>query len=306
MKSTLLATAAAVGLLALPQAALAAPPPDRGFVEGSVGFGWTNEDFNRPNPSEFDDPTNYGAKARWLLPLSQPIHLQGDVFFEQSDNIFNGKFAKQDSTLFGAAVHIIHPMEHGRVGVVGSLYDLDATGSFGKNGQASVNYGLAAFEGQYLLDHWTAFGQGGWFGDVSNCDGREGCVHNGVFLRGAATYFFTPNASLGFDGNLFWGDDEFRGAVSGGTAQLEGEYRFTDSCFSGFVDLKYEREDVDFANGTAGEDTTSLSFGIRMYVDSMTLQDFSQNGSSMNTPTFHHQLATEGPLQAEAFINGLP
>jgi hypothetical protein len=304
MKSTLLATAAAVGLLAMPQAALAAPP-DKGFVEASVGFGWTDEDFNRSNADVFDDPTNYGAKTRWLLPLSEPIHLQGDLFFEQSDSIFNGKFSKQDSTLFGGTAHIIHPMSHGRVGVAGSIYNLSATTPFG-DFQTDVDYGLVALEGQYFLDHITFFGQGGWFGDVSGCDGMEGCVHNGVFLRGNATYFFTPNASLGFDGNLFWGDDEHRGAVSGGTAAVEGEYRFTDSRFSGFVNLKYEREDVDVFLGTAGEDTTSVTFGFRMYLDTDSLIAFSQEGPSMNTPTFHHQLNLEGVLQGEAWEDGAP
>ena len=71
MKSTLLATAAAVGLLALPNAAFASPP-DRGFVEANVGFGWTDEDF-QDTWSPFDDPFSYGAKTRWLFPLSQPV-----------------------------------------------------------------------------------------------------------------------------------------------------------------------------------------------------------------------------------------
>jgi hypothetical protein len=221
------------------------------------------------------------------------------------DSVFNGKWSQDDSTLFGATAHIIHPMGHGRVGVAGSIFNLDAfSPGFSNGGHASVDYGLVALEGQYFLDHWTFFGQGGWFGDIMGCDGREGCVHNGVFFRANGSYFFTPNAALNFDGNLFWGDDERRGTVSGGTARLEGEYRFTDSCFSGFVGLKYEREDVDVFLGTAGQNTTTIDLGIRMYIDSMTLFDFSQNGSSMNTPTFHHALTTEGTIQEQAFFNG--
>ncbi|MBI1212140.1 MAG: hypothetical protein GC190_11805 [Alphaproteobacteria bacterium] len=302
MKSTLLATAAAVGLLAVPQAAFASPP-DRGFFEANIGFGWTDEDFSRPNASIFDDPTNYGAKTRWLFPLSDPVHFQTDVFFEQSDSVFNGKFAKQDSTLFGGTAHLIHPMEHGRIGAAGSLFSLDAfsPGFSYPTYRSSVEYGLAALEGQYFLEHWTFFGQGGWFGDIAGCDGVEGCVHNGVFFRGNAAYFFTPNASLSFDGNLFWGDDERIGSVSGGTAQLEGEYRLEDSRFAGFVNLKYAREDVDVFSGTAGEDNTTLSLGFRMYLDSFSLFDFSQRGPSMNTPNFHHELTTEGQLQYEAW-----
>lgn len=306
MKSTLLATVSAVGLLALSQAALASPP-DRGFVEANLGFGWTDSDhFFRGDP--FDDPFSFGAKTRWLFPLSEPIQVQGDLFAERLDNIFDsGVWGQEDSTTFGGTAHVIHPMQNGRVGIAGSLYSVDAFSPFlGPGGHANVDYALVALEGQYNLDHWTFFGQGGWFGDIRGCDGREGCVHDGVFFRGNAMYFFAPNTSLAFDGKLFWADDELFGSVSGGTARLEGEYRFTDSMYSGFVAVEYEREDVDVGFGTAGQDTTSINAGLRIYFDSATVQEFVQKGSWMNTPTFHHELATEGTLQTQAFINGVP
>lgn len=305
MKSTLLATVSAVGLLALSQAALASPP-DRGFVEANIGFGWTDSDHFTNDA--FDDPFSFGAKTRWLFPLSEPIHVQGDLFAERLDNVFpSGFWGQEDSTLYGGTAHVIHPMQNGRVGIAGSLYSVEAFGPFiGKGGHTTARYGLVALEGQYNLDRWSFFGQGGWFGDVTGCDGREGCVHDGVFFRGNAMYFFTPNASLSFDGKLYWADDEFFGSVSGGTARLEGEYRFTDSMYSGFVALDYEREDVDAGFGTAGQDTTSLNLGLRIYFDSASVQDFVQKGSWMNTPTFHHELAVEGTLQEQAFINGIP
>jgi len=304
MKSTLLATAAAVGLLAVPHAAFASPP-DRGFVEANIGFGWTDEDSFDGNWRPFDDPFDFGAKTRWLFPLSERVHIQGDLFAERLNSVFHGGeggFPQEDSSLLGGTVHVIHPMDNGRVGVAGSLYSLDAVGPFvGKGAHANVDYGLVALEGQYFLDRWTFFGQGGWFGDVAGCDGREGCVHDGVFFRANASYFFTPNSALTFDGNLLWGDDEVFGDVSGGTARLEGEYKFTDSCFSGFVGLSYEHEEVDVALGSAGEDTTTLDLGIRIYLDQSSLMDHSQKGPSMNTPTFHHMLTSEGTLQIQAF-----
>lgn len=309
MKSTLLATAAAVGLLAAPHAAFAAAP-DRGFVEVSLAFGSSDDDNNSGN-TWFDDPFSYGARTQWLFPLSEPVHIQTDVFFEQSDDIFAGKAWRPgnstDSQLFGATAHIIHPMEHGRVAVAGSLFALDAHApNFGPPSyNEGVDYGLVALGGQYFLDHMTLFAQGGWFGVVA-CDGSEGCVQNGVFFRAKGTYFFTPNSSLGFDGTIFWGDDEYAGDLHGGTAAVEGEYRFDDSRFSGFANVNYAREEADLGFGTGGRDTWTLNIGARLYLDSMSLIDFSQAGPSMNTPTFHHALAVEGALNTEATIGASP
>jgi hypothetical protein len=306
MKSTLLATAAAVGLLALPHAALASPP-DRGFVEANIGFGWTEEDF-QDNWPPFDDPFTYGAKTRWLFPLSQPVHFQADLFAEHIDNIFDTSESisgRDDSTLLGASAHLIHPMGHGRVGVAGSVFELEAFSYDFYQGHTTANYGLVALEGQYFLDHWTLFGQGGWFGNL-NCSGSEGCVSDAVFFRANATYFFSPNTAINFDGQLFWGDDAARGEVSGGSAQVEGEHRFTDSGFAGFVNLNYEREEVDVYGSEAGEDTVTLNLGIRLYLDTGSLIDFSREGASMNTPTFHHALSSEGTLQLDAFSNAVP
>jgi hypothetical protein len=307
MKSTLLATAAAVGLVALPQTAFASPP-DRGMFEANIGFGWTDDNFS--NVPSLDDAFAYGGKTRWLLPLSEPLHIQGDLFVEQLDNVFGSNTwsgGEDDSTLFGASVHMLHPMDNGRIGVAGSLFSLDAYGPFiGKGQHSNVDYGLVALEGQYNLREWTLVAQGGWFGNVRGCDSSEGCVHNGVFFRANATYFFTQNTSLSLDGNLFWGDDEGFGDVSGGTLRLEGQYKFTDSCFAAFVALDHEEEEVDVLFASAEQDTTQLQLGIRLFLDSETGQEFSQKGPSLNTPTFHHLLTVEGALQAEAFSNAVP
>ena len=305
MKSKLLATAAAVGLLVLPQAALASAP-DMGMVEMNLGFGWTSDNITDWAP--FDDPVTFGGKTRWLFPLSQSVQVQGDLFAEQIDSQFNGGEngleSHTDSTLFGGTAHVIHPMEHARVGVAGSIYNVDVFSPFrGKSSDyKGVNYGLVAVEGQYFTEHWTLFGQGGWFGDLTGCHGAEGCVHNGVFVRANATYFFSPNMTVNVDGNLFWGDDEARGTMSGGTARIEGEYKFADSPFSGFVGLTYEQETVDVFSDSASQDTTTIDFGVRMYLDQMTLFDFSPKGPSMNTPTFHHALTSEGVLEDDAFF----
>jgi len=307
MKSTLLATAAVVGLLAAPQFAFASPP-DRGYVEVNLAFGWSEED-NDNNNTWFDDPFSYGARTQWLFPISEPVHIQGDLFFQQSDDIFLGKRwnGSGDSQLFGAAAHIIHPMSNGRIGAAGSLFSLDAHAPNFRNSSSEqgIDYGLAALEGQYFLDHMTLFAQGGWFGVVT-CDGSEGCVQNGAFVRASAVYFFTPNSSLSLDGNLFWGDDVWQGTIHGSAATLEGEYRFVESRFSGFANVNFAREEAGFRFGEAGRETWTLAIGARMYLDSMSLIEFSQAGPSMNTPNFHHALAVEGALNTEAVFDGAP
>jgi len=77
MRSTLLATVAAVGLIAAPQAAFAAAP-DKGYVELRLGFGSTDEDWRDSGDTFFDDPFDWGARTGWLFPLSQPVHIQAD------------------------------------------------------------------------------------------------------------------------------------------------------------------------------------------------------------------------------------
>ncbi len=308
MKSTLLATASIAGLLALPLAALASAP-DMGMVQLNIGQGWTNDNF--PGGGPFDDPISYGARTQWLFPLSQPVELQADLFAEGMNNIVHGGegFGERDSALYGGTAHVIHPMEHARVGVAGSIYTVDSWTPFvGKHGHDSVRYGLVALEGQYFTDHWTLFGQGGWFGDINGCvgfEGPEGCVHNGVFVRAKPTYFFSSNMAVSVDGQLFWGDDEFLGTVQGGSVRAEGEYKFTDSPFSGFVGVKYEATTVDVFAAHASENTTTVDIGVRMLLDQKSIFDFSQTGPSMDTPTFHHELASEGILQLDAAERGL-
>jgi len=299
MKSTLLATAAALGLFALTQTALA-DPPNTGMVQVNLGAGWADGSvFGGSDP--LDDPVVYGARTQWLFPLSKPVQVQADLFVEQIDSVLDSNaWPKTDSTMFGATAHLIHPTEHGRLGLAGSIYDVEVFSPFFGSGENGVEYGLVALEGQYFVEKWTLFAQGGWFGDMSSCDLFIGCVTDGAFLRASATYFFSPNTTLGFDGNLFWGDDEFFGTVRGGTARLEGEHKFESSRFSAFLGVAYEQEEVDVGAFSSDEETVTVDIGLRAYLDQMTLFDFSQEGPSMNTPTFHHALASEGILDFEA------
>ena len=76
------------------------------------GAGWADDE----NFNNADDPTYYGINAKGYWPLSQPIHLQIDLFAEQTDNLLRGFSATTDSTAYGAAMHLVHPYnDHLRV-----------------------------------------------------------------------------------------------------------------------------------------------------------------------------------------------
>ena len=296
MKSTLLATVA-LGALALSTPALASAP-DTGMVQVNIGFGWTDDDINTGGGDIFDDPFNYGGRTQWLFPLSKPIAVQGDLFIDQMDNVFDSGFAPNtDSTLYGGALHLIHPMDDSRLGVAASLFNVDAFGPAFGSGQKGVDYALVAFEAQFFTPQMTWFGQGGWFSDISGCDGLPGCITDGFFLRGSATYFLSKNTALSFDANVAFGDDEFLGNVESQAARLEAEHKFDSSSFAAFVGVSYEHEQVDTFFGSTDENTVTIDLGLRAYIDQLTLFDFSQDGPSMSTPNFHHALASEGALE---------
>jgi hypothetical protein len=232
------------------------------MVQANLGFGWTDGSNFGVDP--FDDPFSYGARTQWLFDLSKPIQVQGDLFAEQIDNVLSDNFwPSTDSTMFGAAVHLIHPTDSGRLGVAGSIYSVDAFSPFFGGGDNGATYALVALEGQLFTDHMTLMAQGGGFSDIAGCQGLGGCVQDGFFLRGNASYFFSPHTALTFDGNLFWGDDEFFGSVRGGTARLEGEHKFDSSRYSAFVGVSYEQEDVDVGPNSASEETVTLDLGLR-------------------------------------------
>jgi hypothetical protein len=299
MKSTLLATVA-LGALALPLTALASPP-DSGMVQANIGFGWVDDNINVGPGDPFDDTFNYGGRTQWMFPLSKPITVQGDLFIDQMNSVLDSNFwPKTDSTLYGATAHLIHPMDSGRLGVAGSLFNVDVFSPAFGSGQKGVDYALVALEGQLFTPNWTLMAQGGWFSDINGCTGVPGCMQDGYFLRGGATYFLSKNTDIAFDGSVYFADDEFTGTVEGETARIEAEHKFDNSSFSAFVGVSYDREQVDTFFASSEEDRVTLDLGFRAYIDQMTLFDFSQDGPSLNTPTFHHGIAAEGILDITA------
>jgi len=296
MKSTLLATVA-LGALALPLTAYASAP-DTGMVQVNMGFGWVDDNVNTGGGDAFDDPFNYGGRTQWLFPLSKPIVVQGDLFIDQMNSVLdNNAWPQTDSTLFGATAHLIHPMENSRIGVAASLFNVDVFSPAFASGDAGVDYALVALEWQFFTDQWTLLAQGGLFSDIDGCDALPGCMTDGFYLRAGATYFLSKNTDIAFDGNVFFADDEFFGNVEGQTARLEVEHKFDSSSFSAFAGISYEHEQVDTFFATADENTVTVDLGFRAYIDQMTLFDFSQDGPSLNTPTFHRAIASEGILE---------
>lgn len=234
-----------------------------------------------------DDPTVYGGKAKGLWPLSDQVHLQVDLFAEEQSDVIRNWAApgSRDASLFGGAVHLLHPFENrARFGVVGSIWDTDVFGPFG-SGQANATFGLAAVEGQFFGTDWTVMGQAGAF-TAFECDsGGEGCdtaLEDGQFIRGEVRYFLRDNTVLSLEASRMWGgrEDDIFGSKSMDYGQwiLEAEHRFESSQFSIFGNVSHENFDTVKATG--------VMVGVKFYLDQASLRSNDRSGAELDTPTF--------------------
>lgn len=296
-KLALFSSASAIGLFALAGPAIA-DANMTGVGKLYLGSGTTDA-----ATSIVDDPFIYGGSAKGYWPLSPDVHLQVDLFAEQSDNVMRSTYwAETDATTFGAAVHLLHPFEkRARFGVAGSVWNNEEF-RFSSDGAQESTYGLVALEGQFFGTDWTVTGQAGIFSRFS-CpnDGGEGCggLDDGTFVRGKVRYYLSDNTAFSLDAAQMWGngDDDFFSGKSMNTSKwnLEAEHKFEGSDFSGFIALSHEHLESDgFFGATANTQTVSL--GVKFYLDQPTLRSNDQTGAELDTPTFSHPLQIIAPI----------
>lgn len=312
MKARLYSTASAVALFALAGPA-AADANFSGVGQLYVGGGTAESTFFIGDL--YADPFFYGGKAQGYWTLSPEVHLQADLFAQHTDDIFEGGEASSetDSTRFGGALHLLHPLENrARFGVAASIWDTDVgvlndVTAFLGGGDAT--FGLLALEGQFFIENFTFSGQVGIFTSFS-CDGLgfgcAGVIEDGTYLRGKVRYFLNDNTQLSLEGLQMWGgvdDDVFSGkSVRANSSHwtLEAEHRFRDSPFSGFVALSHQNDEIN-SFLTSSTDTQTVSVGVKFYLDQASLKTNDRSGAALDTPQFGN--AIEGSAGGAFFVS---
>ncbi len=298
MRFHLLSTVCGVALLAGASPA-SAGKDFSGVVQLNVGAGSTDTSLVSFY-GELDDPLVIEGKAKGIWPLSDEIHLQADLFAQDTDNIIKDA-THESASAYGAAIHLLHPFENrARLGVAGSIWSNEHL--IGGDISDRATYGLAAVEGQFFGTDWTLTGQAGLFSQMQ-CDNIcGGTLEDGTYIRGKVRYFLHDNTSLSLATTQMWGslndDDGFFGgkSVTSNFSQwmLEGEHRFADSSFSGTFAVSHERTEVDLFETSA--DTNTVWLGLRFYYDQPTLRSHDRSGAELDTPTFGNSVESVASL----------
>ncbi|MEQ1866796.1 MAG: hypothetical protein ABL996_19335 [Micropepsaceae bacterium] len=247
-----------------------------------------------------DDPFSFGGTAKGYWPLSPDVHLQVDLFADRAEDIARDFSSDgQDTNTFGAAAHLLHPLDkRARLGVAGSIWSNDLFLPAG-DGKADVTFGLIAVEGQFFGTDWTVTGQAGLFSAFSCDAGGESCsgdLEDGTYIRGKVRYYLNDNTALSVEATQMWGsfsDDIFDGKnLKTALWTVEGEHKFQDSQFSGFISLSHENSEVFFVDA----DTSTVSLGVKFYLDQPTLRSNDQTGAELDTPQFGNAIESAGIL----------
>ena len=296
MRLTLLSSASALALAAAVGQAQAAPDFTGVLqVYGGVG-GSSDHDFFIGS----DDPYFFGGTAKGYWPLSPDVHVQIDLFAQQTDNVVDN-WPSTDATVYGASMHWLHPIgDTWRVGVAGSIWYNEAFDLPPPGGQEGVTYGLAALEVQYFGRYWSLEGQVGYFADVA-CGNCFLELTDGEFIRGKARYYFSENTALTAHAMEMWGSTDdmvfTNKSLHATTLGLQAEHKFDGSPYSGFLGVTYERDAIDKYGSTSSIQTTSVTLGFTYYLDQPTVQSNERTGASLDTPTFGNATAIGGMLK---------
>lgn len=297
MRHTLLSSVSALTLVAAVGQAQAAPD-FTGLLSVYGGAGGSS-DHNFGIGS--DDPYFFGGTAKGYWPLSPDVHLQIDLFAQQTNQVIDDTFwPSTDATVYGGSMHWLHPIgDTWRVGVAGSIWYNDVFDLPHVSGQAGVTYGLAALEAQYFADKWSLEGQAGYFADMS-CSNCILELTDGEYVRGKARYYFSDNTALTAHAMELWGgmdDAVFSNKVLHATTLgLQAEHKFDSSPYSGFLGVSWERDSINLFGLNSRTETTSVTLGFTYYLDQPSVKSNERTGASLDTPTFGNATAIAGFL----------
>lgn len=288
MRLFLLSTVSSAALIALAVPAFAGDNMT-GVAKASVGIGSASGNFL------LDDPMVYSLSGRGYWTLSPDVHLQADLFYQRADSLVLDDpsiFIDTNSSMIGGALHLLHPLENrARVGFAGSIWNTDVLPFEVK--KTDRTYGLAAFEGQFFGTDWTVTGQAGFVSSFDDGDlGGEGgsAIDSGTFARGKVRYFLYDNTALSIETTQLWGkltsnSSAFEGKSLTSTQwNFDLEHKFDDSPLSGVIGFEQQHEDSIVFGG--GSDVTTVTLGVKFYLDQPTLKSNDRSGAELDTPTF--------------------
>ena len=214
--------------------------------------------------SEFDYDAGFlGGVARLDIPMHDVYSLQLDV---QGDNVLaeNGTSSEyfQTGSLLGVHLNFREPDSY----LIGGFL-AGGTVLMAESNSGDARYWLGGIEGQYHLDDWTFYVQGG-AADLKDAENGQmsDWIGDAGFARGVVRYYF--NGGLGkLQGDVFYihgaASDSWTSWVYG----VEAEHHIADYS-NGFITAfaRFEHQDVeeDFGGGTDSTTTTTILGGLRV------------------------------------------
>ncbi|KZK83725.1 hypothetical protein PsW64_01891 [Pseudovibrio sp. W64] len=156
-----------------------------GFVGVNVGRSFFEAD---QIDTKDQEPNTLGFYGSYALPLFQQFSLQvdGDLEYYQFDT------KDGDNTLrdgLGAVHFAYKDPQQGLFGVFGG----GGVTVDGGDDTSTKTFQFIGVEGQYYLQDITLFSQAGF---LDGDDDQNETIDNGLFARGGASYYFTPNTKL--------------------------------------------------------------------------------------------------------------
>ena len=192
----LLMSTALIGFMATPALSgdIVAPADDSLLFSALLGISAGVQDVSEgkgsPTPAAGTELTIAGH-GHVSIPLGEAFSAQLDGQGELYDRAAQGEDAGQGAYMLGGHLSLRDP----GMGLIGIF----AGAGMGQNDDGSddgqgIGY-IAGVEGQFYLDQFTFYAQGGWADIVVDDHPDEGFV-DGWFVRGVARYFFSEDFLL--------------------------------------------------------------------------------------------------------------
>ncbi len=273
-KSLALISTSVAALVVCASAAQAAPV--QGVVYLGVAQWWDRYDYFTNDQLDYNHTSLYGFGKVNIPYDGTKANLQLDFFGDGSLHSSALELAGSRGN-FGAGVHINYrdPSE-GLLGVfaaTGRVWDI-----YGGNNSPAF---MAGLEGQYFCGPWTLYGQAGYM------DSSGYFLENAGFVRGLASYYFTPKLKM--TGGLAYmdGDVADRNATAWAW-QADAQYWFGKSVPVAFT-LKYEGRDAEVRYSSATKPelfSNEVSVGFSFYFGGGSIEDADKTGAGTEIPNF--------------------
>jgi len=216
---------------------------------------------NDEDSDALDSYPSLGGDFRLDIPLNDGFGIQFD--FQGEEILKEGENTSEDydrGYLGGIHVNYRDPESY-LFGVFAAAGRVDTVDE--DSGQA--RYHMAGVEGQYYMDNWTFYGQGG-VGDLSDGSDQTDWMGDNWFARGAIKYYF--NDGLGkLQGDVLFMNGEGSTEFDVWALGIEAEHHLADysnGFITGFARFEQYYVEEDTGGGPDNGETQVIKIGIRM------------------------------------------